>query len=94
MVDSLEKRELYKDLINKYGEKQVIVAIEELSELQKELCKNLRGRKNQLALTEEIADVLIMVEQMIVYFEINYHFLGYSTITSATFSIEVISKIN
>lgn len=70
MVDSLEKRELYKDLINKYGEKQVIVAIEELSELQKELCKNLRGRKNQLALTEEIADVLIMVEQMIVYFGI------------------------
>ena len=70
MFDSLEKRELYKDLINKYGEKQVIVAIEELSELQKELCKNLRGRKNQLALTEEIADVLIMVEQMIVYFGI------------------------
>lgn len=70
MVDLLEKRELYKDLINKYGEKQVIVAIEELSELQKELCKNLRGRKNQLALTEEIADVLIMVEQMIVYFGI------------------------
>ena len=70
MFDSLEKRELYKDLINKYGEKQVIVAIEELSELQKELCKNIRGRKNQLALTEEIADVLIMVEQMIVYFGI------------------------
>lgn len=70
MVDSLEKRKLYKDLIDKYGEKQVIVAIEELSELQKELCKNLRGRKNKVALIEEIADVLIMVEQMIVYFEI------------------------
>ena len=71
MIYLLEKKELYKNLITKYGEKQVIVAIEELSELQKELCKNLRGRKNQLALTEEMADVLIMVEQMMIYFEIS-----------------------
>lgn len=43
---------------------QMLVAIEELSELQKELCKNRRGRENQTNIAEEIADVQIMLEQM------------------------------
>ena len=47
--------------------KQIIVCIEELSELQKELCKLLRDEKgsaNFEKVVEEIADVLIMIEQV------------------------------
>lgn len=51
--------------IEKYGpEHQTIVAIEELSELQKELTKALRGKLNEQHLMEEIADVEIMLEQI------------------------------
>ena len=62
--------ELYQKLISKYGDKQVVVAIEELSELQKELCKYLRGKLDGCNLVEEIADVQIMLEQMIMLFGI------------------------
>lgn len=62
--------ELYQKLISKYGDKQVVVAIEELSELQKELCKYLRGKLDGCNLVEEIADVQIMLEQMIILFGI------------------------
>ena len=43
---------------------QVIVAIEELSELQKELTKWLRGKCNPAGLLEEMADVSIMLNQL------------------------------
>lgn len=58
-------------LIEKFGEKQVIVAIEELSELQKELCKALRGKLDIDHITEEFADVWIMLQQMKLYFRID-----------------------
>lgn len=63
---------IYKELIEKYGEKQLIVAIEELSELQKEVCKHLRGKGNREHIIEEIADVEIMLEQLKYYFSISY----------------------
>lgn len=54
-----------KTAIDTYGPRlQTVVAIEELSELQKELTKFLRGRGNKKHLTEEMADVLIMVTQL------------------------------
>lgn len=43
---------------------QVIVAIEELSELQKELTKWLRGKYNPAGMLEEMADVSIMLNQL------------------------------
>ena len=43
---------------------QTIVAIEELSELQKELCKALRGRDNHKEILEETADVTICLIQI------------------------------
>ena len=46
------------------AEMQSVVAAEELSELQKELCKSVRGEDNADAIAEEIADVQIMLEQM------------------------------
>lgn len=50
-------------------ESQMKMAIEEMSELTKELCKNFRGAGNTDAIAEEIADVEIMLEQMIYIFE-------------------------
>ena len=47
-------------LINsKSIEENLIISIEELSELQKELCKRLRGYTNKQEIVEETADVLI-----------------------------------
>ncbi len=54
--------ELLKRAINKYGEgNQIVVAIEEMSELQKELCKTLRGEDNYPHVVEELADVYIIL---------------------------------
>ena len=43
-------------------EHQQLVAIEEMSELQKELCKRYRGFENHEHIAEEIADVEIVLE--------------------------------
>lgn len=51
--------------IKKFGkEKQTIVAIEEMSELTKELTKSLRGCNRTSQITEEMADVYIMLHQV------------------------------
>lgn len=51
--------------IKKFGVRpQVIVAIEEMAELQKELTKWLRGKRNPAGLLEEMADVSIMLNQL------------------------------
>ena len=52
-------------IINKYGEQQQdIVCIEELSELQKELTKSLRGKENRQHLIEEIAHCYISIDMI------------------------------
>lgn len=62
----MNKQELYAKLRTRFGDvTQTIVAIEELSELQKELCKWLRDSKRDITpIMEEIADVRIMLEQL------------------------------
>lgn len=46
-----------------YGmEQESIVCIEECSELQKEITKQLRGQGNRTALVLEMADVLVSIE--------------------------------
>lgn len=53
-----------------YGpDAQKLMVMEEMAELQKELCKNSRGHDNRLHIAEEIADVLIMLEQMIILYD-------------------------
>ena len=53
------------DAIQHYGpEAQQIKAVEEMSELTKELCKRLAGAENVLQIAEEIADVRIMLDQL------------------------------
>ena len=71
MVLDQENIDLYKKLYEKYKDKQIVVAIEEMSELQKELCKVLRHEDyNMRNIAEEIADVSIMLEQIMVALDI------------------------
>ena len=70
------REELFIKLIQKYDKQQIIVAIEELSELQKELCKGLRnlflcGHTDKKPIIEEWADVWIMLQQIKLFFDLN-----------------------
>ena len=67
---SREQRvQVYTKALEYYGEEnQLTVALEELSECQKEICKFLRGYGNAGHLAEEIADSLIMLEQVVYIF--------------------------
>jgi NTP pyrophosphatase (non-canonical NTP hydrolase) len=57
--------DVLKDIINLFGEKQqMIVAMEECSELIKEISKYLRGKSNRDNIIEEVADVLIMIKYL------------------------------
>ena len=59
------KKDFYDQIIEHFGSNnQCIVACEELSELQKEICKHLRDMGNVHNIAEEIADVSIMLEQL------------------------------
>ena len=58
--------------IEHYGtDVQLTVAIEELSELIKEICKNRRGNSNISELTEEVADCYIILEELLYIYDIN-----------------------
>lgn len=61
------EKEIFSAAIQTFGEKnQTVVAIEELSELQKELCKLLRGSgASKEHIAEEIADVEIVLCEMV-----------------------------
>lgn len=66
----MEKDEILKSAIARYGKTaQMIVAMEEMAELTKELSKFLRGAHNEDAIAEEIADVRIMLEQLEIMFD-------------------------
>ncbi len=59
-------------LIDPYGhESQKMMLLEEMAELQKEICKEFRGELNKEAITEEVADVLIMLEQVQMMYDIS-----------------------
>lgn len=65
-----EEIEIMRSAIRKNGKAmQTVVAIEELSELQKELSKFIRGKGDRENLIEEVADVLIMITQI----QLMYH---------------------
>lgn len=67
-----ERQKVYTNALIAYGEEvQCIVAIEELSECAKEICKVLRGKGDPQHLAEEIADATIMLEQLRYFFCIN-----------------------
>lgn len=59
-------------LIDHYGhESQKMMLLEEMAELQKEICKEFRGELNKDAITQEVADVLIMLEQVQMMYDIS-----------------------
>lgn len=63
------ERVAFQNALDHYGKSpQIAMVMEEMSELQKELCKNLRGADNVPAISEEIADVSIMLDQMKILF--------------------------
>ena len=66
----MTRDEILKNALQHYGaNSQRIVAIEEMSELTKELCKVSRGEENAAHIAEEIADVRIMLDQMEILFD-------------------------
>ena len=53
-----EREKVYREAAREYGvQMQLVVAVEELSEVTKELCKQARGLGDPLALAEEVADL-------------------------------------
>lgn len=57
--------------IQEFGfDKQALVAVEELSELQKEILKSInRRKKNRDQVKEELVDVLIMLRQLVLIYD-------------------------
>ena len=67
-----ERAKVYTDALSTFGPNmQLIVALEEMSELQKEITKALRGNLHPMHLAEEVADATIMLEQLRQIFNIN-----------------------
>lgn len=60
--------------ITKYGkDAQMKMVLEEMSELQKEICKRWRGKDNLDAIAEEVADLEIMLDQVKLMLDIQVH---------------------
>lgn len=67
-----EVTDTYKQAIETYGVRmQKLMAIEEMSELTKEICKDFRGLRDREHLIEEMADVTIMLDQMLLIYKIS-----------------------
>lgn len=72
MVFTAGQRSIMAEIINYYGhEPQKMMLLEEMAELQKEICKDMRYDPDLEAITEEVADVLIMMEQVQMMYRID-----------------------
>lgn len=72
MIPYEQRVQVYRGALEHFGRTiQMVMALEELSECQKEICKQLRGYDNLEHLAEEIADATIMLEQMRLFFGVN-----------------------
>ena len=66
-----EMMTIFEKAIEVYGaDLQKQVAIEEMAELTKEICKDFRVKGNREHIIEEIADVLIMMSQLEIIYDI------------------------
>lgn len=64
------ERAVFVAALEHYGpDSQTKMLLEEMSELQKEICKYWRGLANYDAIAEEIADVSILLDQMCLLFQ-------------------------
>ena len=72
MVFTAGQRSIMAEIIGYYGhESQKMMLLEEMAELQKEICKDMRYDPDLEAITEEVADVLIMLEQIQMMYHIS-----------------------
>jgi hypothetical protein len=61
----MDFRKIYEECWNKFGATfQIMICLEEFSELQKELIKWLRGKDNIHNIEEEMADVELLLSQI------------------------------
>ena len=71
-MQDIEKQRIYKEALEMFGEtSQKVMVVEEMSELIKELCKELRDRGNVEHIAEEVADVEITLEQIKLIYNIS-----------------------
>lgn len=71
-IDYETRKRVYCDALDTWGEQvQLMKAVEEMSELTKEICKLSLGETTLDKLADEIADVTIMLEQLRIIFDIN-----------------------
>lgn len=67
----MESSQVLEKAIETYGaDLQKQVAIEEMADLTKEICKDFRGKGNREHIIEEMADVAIMFEQLMIMYDI------------------------
>lgn len=60
-----KKQKIFRKALAKWGQqKQIVKAIEEMSELTKALSKDLIGKGESEKIDEEMADVYIMLDQL------------------------------
>jgi hypothetical protein len=68
----MEFTDICRATVKKFGEGvQLAMVFEEMAELQKELCKDLRGKGDWNYIAEEVADVEIMLGQVKEMFKIH-----------------------
>ena len=71
-MEKEQERKIYDDAIEFFGvTSQKIMVIEEMSELTKELCKELRNRGNVAQIADELADVEITLAQIKIIYDIH-----------------------
>ena len=71
-MEEKERKELYKELMETFGyHKQMHVAVEEMAELTNALMKRERGRASDDEVIDEVADVIICMEQLARYFGVD-----------------------
>lgn len=60
-----------KQVLETLQDKSMVIAMEELAELQQAISKGIRGKLDKDNLTEEIADVYIVLDWIKMYFSVN-----------------------
>lgn len=77
----MNEKDLYQRALKTWGkEPQMLQAIEEMSELIKEILKNInRGKDNLTEIIEETADVEIMLGQLKVCYDIEQEVAAYKS---------------
>ncbi len=76
----MKDKQLYTRALETWGAyAQTMMVFEESAELQKELCKDMRGANNREHIAEEIADVLIVLDQMMLLHDCEAQVAAYKT---------------